>query len=299
MLVLLLPRIDLGSALPDDHQDRTFLYLGLGLVVTLAGLVLSAWRWQRVLAVLEVRTKLRSLVSYYLAGQFVGNFLPSTIGGDVLRVSRLSASSPGTAPFASVVLERLTGWIVLPLLTLLGFLISPSLLGLGVASRLALGLAMGTLVLLAGVLVMAGSHRVAGRFAQREGWTRFIGAVHLGVARLRAHPAAAATVLLVATIYQFSTVVAVYLATQALDLHLPFTAVLAFAPAVAVAQVLPLSLNGLGVREGAFVLFLDPFGVNTSQAIAVGLLVYGMTLVVSLLGAPAFAVGSRTRALPV
>lgn len=298
MLVLLLPRIDLSSLLPESHADA-MAYVALGLLVTLAGLVLSAWRWQRVLVVLEVPAGLRSLFAHYLAGQFVGNFLPSTIGGDVLRVSRLSASAPGTASFASVVLERLTGWVVLPLLTLAGLGLRPSLLALGVASRLALALAAGTLTVLAVVLTVAGSRRLAGRFAANDGWTRFIGAIHLGVERLRRHPGAAAGVLGVATAYQLSTVAAVYLATRALGLHLPMAAVLAFAPVVAIVQVLPLSLNGLGAREGAFVLFLGPLGVGAGQAIAVGLLVYAMTLTVSLLGAPAFAVGGRPRALSV
>lgn len=299
MLALLLPRIHLPSLLPRSHHADTLAYLMFGLVATLGGLVLSAWRWQRVLSVLEVPARLGGLVSHYLAGQFVGNFLPTTIGGDVLRVSRLSASAPGAASFASVVLERLTGWIVLPLLTLAGLALRPSLLRLGLASRLALVLASGTLVLLAALLVVAGSRRLAGRFAANEGWTRFIGAVHLGVDSLRRRPGAAAGVLGVATVYQLSTVVAVYLATRALGLHLPMAAVLAFAPAVAIAQVLPLSLNGLGLREGAFVLFLGPLGVAAGQAIAIGLLVYAMTLAVSLLGAPAFAVGGRAGMQPV
>ena len=298
MLVLLLPRIKLPTLLPPTHRSDTVAYLLLGLVVTLAGLILSAWRWQRVLSVLEVPAKLPTLFSHYLAGQFVGNFLPSTIGGDVLRVSRLSTTAPGTASFASVVLERLTGWIVLPLLTLAGLCLRPSLLGLGVASQLAVALSAGTLLLLAGVVAAAASRRVAGRFAANEGWTRFIGAVHLGVDSLRRRPSAAIGVLAVATVYQLSTVATVYLATRALGLHLPMAAILAFAPVVAMAQVLPLSLNGLGVREGAFVLFLGPLGVGAGQAIAVGLLVYAMTLAVSLLGAPAFAVGARARALP-
>jgi uncharacterized membrane protein YbhN (UPF0104 family) len=155
-------------------------------------------------------------------------------------------------------------------------------------------LSCGTLVLLAALLVVAGSRRLTGRFAANEGWTRFLGAIHLGVDNLRRSPTAAAGVLGVATVYQLSTVAAVYLATRALGLHLPAAAVLTFAPMVAILQVLPLSLNGLGVREGAFVLFLGPLGVGTGQAIAVGLLVYAMTVTVSLLGAPAFAVGSRS-----
>jgi hypothetical protein len=298
MLALLLPRIHLASLLPDTHHAETLAYVALGIGVTLGGFALSAWRWQRVLWVLDVHSRLSTLFSHYLAGQFVGNFLPSTIGGDVLRVSRLSATAPGAASFASVILERLTGWIVLPVLTLAGLALHPSLLGLGMASRLALGLSLGTLTLLAGILIVAGSPRLAGRFAAHEGRTAFIGAVHLGVQRLQRHPAAAAGVLGVATVYQLSTVVAVYLATRALGLHLPLAAVLAFAPVVAIAQVLPVSLNGLGVREGAFVVFLGPLGVSAGQAIAVGLLVYAMTLAVSVLGAPAFAVGGRSRALP-
>jgi glycosyltransferase 2 family protein len=53
-------------------------------------------------------------------------------------------------------------------------------------------------------------------------------------------------------------------------------------------------VGGLGIREGAFVLFLGPLGVPAGQAVALGLLVYGLNLAVSLLGAPAFAVGGGT-----
>lgn len=301
MLVLLLPRMNLPSLLPPGHHGDTVTYLILGLLTTLAGIVLSAWRWQRVLAVFDADTRLPNLVSHYLAGQFVGNFLPSTIGGDVLRVSRLTNSSavPGSSVFASVVIERLTGWIVLPLLTLAGLLLSPSLLGLGVASQLAVALSLGTLLLLAGIVAVAGSRRMAGRFAANEGWTRFIGAVHLGVDSLRRRPSAAAGIIAVATVYQLSPVLAAWFATRALGLHLPMVALLAFTPVVAIAQVLPLSLNGLGIREGAFVLFLGPLGVSTGQAVAVGLIVYALTLAVSLLGAPAFAVGGRSRTVSI
>ena len=54
-----------------------------------------------------------------------------------------------------------------------------------------------------------------------------------------------------------------------------------------------LSVSGLGVREGTLVILLAPLGVSSGQAVAFGLLLYGMNMVVSLLGAPAFAVGPR------
>lgn len=295
MLALIIPRVDIASMLPKNHHVATVRWLVLGIAVTFVGFVLSAWRWQRVLRVFDRDVGLPTLVSHYLAGQFVGNFLPSTIGGDVLRITRLTPAVGSSATsFASVVLERMTGWLVLPLLSIAGLVLHPSLFEVGVAPRLALGLALTTLALLALILSAAGSRHLGGRFAGHEGWKRFIGAVHRGVDQLRRHRHGAVAVLVAAVVYQGSMVLSVWIATRALGLDISAYAVLAFAPAVLIAQVLPFSLNGIGLREGAFVLFLTPLGVSTTQAVGVGLLVYGMTLAVSLLGAPAFAVGSRS-----
>jgi uncharacterized membrane protein YbhN (UPF0104 family) len=300
MLAVLLaraPSFDLGELVPEPSL-ATLLWLGAAAALTLAGIVLSALRWQKVLDALEIPTRLPRLIRHYLAGQFVSNVLPTTIGGDVLRVSRLSrdtGESPGT--FASVVLERLTGWLVLPVITIIGFAVNPGLRHLGTATRVALALAVGTLLLLVAVLVVAGSRRLGGRFAARPGWQRFVGAVHLGVDRLRRQPVAALNVLVAGFAYQLALVLAAVAAAQALGLRpAGLTALLAFFPAVLIAQVLPISMSGLGVREGAFVLFLGPLGVATDEAVALGLLLYLLNLAVSLLGAPAFAAGGRPRA---
>jgi uncharacterized membrane protein YbhN (UPF0104 family) len=214
----------------------------------------------------------------------------------VLRVSRV-AKSTGTSDvaFASVVIERLTGMVALPLLVILGFLFRPTLFGEPHA-WIAVTIAAATVGALGVVVVVAGSPRLAGRFATHQNWMRFIGAVHVGIDRMRREPRRAASVLLAAILYQLSVVAAVGCAVHALGTNVPDAAVLAFVPAVAMAQVLPISLSGLGIREGLLVLLLHPLGVPTGKAIGVGLLWYGMTLLVSLLGAPAFAVGHRDRA---
>lgn len=287
---------DIGGIVPKTHHLRSAVLLVLALLVTLLGVVLSAWRWQRVLAVFDAPVSIGTLTTHYLAGLFVGNVLPSTIGGDVLRVSRCSATTrSSTVAFASVVLERLTGFVALPLLVATGFVLRPSLFD---ADRawLALLVAGVTLGALAGILFLAGHPGIAGRFRDHENWMRFIGAVHDGVDRLRRHPRQALSVLATALVYQASVVFAVALVFWTLDLPVPAAGILAFVPAVAMMQVLPLSISGLGVREGMLVLFLHPFGVSSGQAIAVGLLWYASTLVVSMLGAPAFAVGHRLKA---
>lgn len=297
VLVAKVPSFEPADLVP-TWSLATAVWLGVAAALTLAGFVLSAVRWQKVLDALEVPTRLPRLLSHYLAGQFVSNVLPTTIGGDVLRVSRLSrdtGESPNT--FASVVLERLTGWLVLPVITIVGFALNPGLRRLGTATQVALVMALVTLLLLLGVLAAAGSDRLGGRFAAREGWRRFLGAVHLGVDRLRTHPAAAAHVLVAGFAYQLALVLAAVAAAQALGLRpAGLTALLAFFPAVLIAQVLPVSMSGLGVREGAFVLFLGPLGVADEKAIALGLLLYLLNLGVSLLGAPAFAAGGHRRA---
>ncbi|HET6774642.1 MAG TPA: lysylphosphatidylglycerol synthase transmembrane domain-containing protein [Acidimicrobiales bacterium] len=297
VLVAKVPTFSFDELVP-RWSLATGLWLGVAAALTLAGIVLSALRWQKVLEALDIRTRLPRLMSHYLAGQFVSNVLPTTIGGDVLRVSRLSrdtGESPGT--FASVVLERLTGWLVLPVITIVGFAVNPGLRNLGTATRVALALAFGTLALLVAVLAAASSSRIGGRFASRGGWRGFVGAIHVGVEHLRSHPSAAANVLAAGFAYQLALVLAAVAAAQALGLRpAGLTALLAFFPAVLIAQVLPISMSGLGVREGAFVLFLGPLGVAQQEAIALGLLLYLLNLVVSLLGAPAFAAGGRSRA---
>ncbi|HEX2119659.1 MAG TPA: lysylphosphatidylglycerol synthase transmembrane domain-containing protein [Acidimicrobiales bacterium] len=292
MLAILLPRIHLASLFP-RHQLSTLGWLAGGLAVYTLAVFLSTVRWAQVLDALDIHSDLPPLVSHTLAGMFVSNFLPSTVGGDVLRVTRLSAGNGQRhTSVASVVVERLTGFFVLPFISLVALFGNPTLLHLGQASRLALTVALGTLGALAAILLLVSTPRIAERFQGRS-WLGFLSAVHLGLARLRHDPGAALGVLVTALAYQLAMVAGAWMAGHALGIQVGWSAMMAFIPIVAIAQVLPLSVSGLGLREGALVLLLVPLGVATGQAVALGLLLYGMNMVVSLLGAPAFAVGPR------
>lgn len=293
------PDVDLAELVP-RRTSSTFVWLAVAAALTLGGMVLATLRWKQVLDALGLRTGLRRLFSHTMAGQFVSNVLPTTIGGDVLRVARLSrdtGESPDT--FASVVLERITGWLVLPVITLVGLAVNPGLRELGTATFVAFAVAVVTLALLAGLLTAVSSDRFGARFAMREGWRRFASAIHRGLSQLRSHPRSAAGVLAAGFAYQFVLVLSAVAAAQALGLRpAGLTALLAFFPAVLIVQVLPIGISGLGIREAAFVLFLGPLGVATEEAIALGLLLYLLNLGVSLLGAPAFAVGGRGTPTP-
>jgi uncharacterized membrane protein YbhN (UPF0104 family) len=293
MLGFLLTRFDL-SVLNPIRQLSSWSWVLAGVAVTFGAVVLATMRWQRVLEALNLPSDLHTLLGHVLAGVFVSNFLPSTVGGDVLRVARLSAGNGHRQEsFASVVLERLTGFVVLPFITLVALFANPSLLHLGTATHLALGLSLGTLVALVVILLVAGNSRLGARLAGHGNWLSFLRAVHIGLDRMRRHPGEAASVLVTALAYQLAIVLAAWAGGHALGLNMGWSAAMAFVPIVAIAQVLPVSVNGLGLREGALVLLLAPLGVAAGQAVALGLLLYGMNLVVSLLGAPAFAVGAR------
>lgn len=294
MLVFLfvrVPREEL-SDLFSDWTTRDLEWLGGALALTAGAVVLAAMRWSEVLHTLGVKVNLYRLTMLHLAGQFVGNFLPTTVGGDVLRIRRLTRLiQDRPSAFASVVIERLTGWVVLPLMTLAAFAINPGLLSLGAASTTALFLACATLVVLL-MLVWIAEHPRVGRRLVGGGQTRqMLAGLHLGLGVFRKQPREMVRLVVIGAAYQGSLIVATALAAEALEIDVSPTAWLAFAPVVLIAQVLPLSIGGLGVREGALVLFLGPLGVTNGEAILLGLLLYAITLIVSLLGAPSFAIG--------
>lgn len=299
LLVVLVTKIDPDDLIPPDRSlPGTLAFATTGAALMGLSFLFAAWRWQRVLAVYEVHVRLRTLVKHYLAGQFVGNALPSTVGGDVLRISRASKDIGSTEiAFASVLLERLTGFVALPLLTFLGFAIRPDLLDL-TRPWIAFGIA-GVTVLSLGLIVLLSAHpNLAGRFVHSESWTRYIGIVHVGVVRMRHDPRDAYGALMLSIAYQVTVVSAVYCAIHTIGLTIPNAAVLVVVPAVAMVQVIPISVGGLGVREGLLAFLLHPLGVPTGQAVAVGLLWYAMTLLVSLAGAPAFAMGHHATTTP-
>ncbi len=296
MVTWLASRVRLEQLQAVGWRAHSLFWLAGALGLTLVGIGLSALRWHRVLVALGRPARASVLMRHYLASLFVGNVLPSTIGGDVLRVSRL-AQDGGDTPrvVASVVLERLTAWLVLPVLTLVGLVANPGLrrIAPGPAGT-ALTFALVTLALLAVLLGIASSPGFDRSVGGDHAWRRFTGAIHLGLERFRRAPGLAFEVLTAGFAYQLVVVLAALLAAKALGLGVGWTAMLAFFPVVAIIQVLPLTVSGLGTREAALIFFLHPFGVPDSHAFALGLLLYMVNLAVSLLGAPAFAIGNRS-----
>ena len=294
MLTILIARIpteDLGDLWP-TFDLATIAWLAGAIAATTAAFLVASARWREVVLTLGVTHSATRLLHHYMAGQFVGNFLPTTIGGDVLRVARLGREAHDRPrAFASVIIERLTGWFVLPFLTLVALILDPSLLSER-SGRIAALVAAFTLMILCGIVYLAEHPKIGGRVVGDTGIRQSLGAVHTGLSIYRREPAAAIRLLAVGALYQLLLVLAVGLTAAAIGIRPGVLAWLAFAPMVLVIQVLPVAIGGLGVREGALVVFLAGYGVSDASAVSLGLALYALNLLVSLAGAPSFVLGA-------
>lgn len=301
IVVLVIVRYQLDEFDRDEflpHFTRwTVAWLVGAFLLTVAAFVLAAVRWQRVLRALGGDETLGRLFSHYMAGQFLSNFVPSSVGGDVLRVSRLGRDiADHPVAFTSVIFERLSGWLVLPLITYVGFAVNPGLTHLGAATRTPLVIATITLLALVGILLVVGSNWIGDSVDGRAGVLRFANAVHLGIDRMREHRRHAGDVLVAAFAYQLTVLAAAFCAAEAMEIDpIGPTALMAFLPAVLIVQVLPLLPGGFGIREGAIALFLSEIAVPTERAISFGLLLGLLVLAGSLIGLPALLLGGRPR----
>ena len=176
--------------------------------------------------------------------------------------------------FAAVALERLTGFLALPLICFFGFLVDPSLLESSTA----------WVAILVSGIALGGPGRHPACSPRTLGWQAVSSTTTTGrgssarptsgSSGCAREPRAALAVLGTAMIYQISVVLTVGFVILTIGAPVPVGAVIAFVPVVAMAQVIPISLSGLGVREGMFVLLLHPLGIPNGQAIGIGLLWY-------------------------
>lgn len=293
--------IDFDSLWPDDAGAVVWLLAAFGCMV--GSMVLATFRWQQVCRALELVVATRRLFWHIASGQFVSNFVPTTVGGDVLRVTRLGRDT-GDRPtsFTTVILERLSGWMVLPAAILAGLVLDPKLRAEGGASGAALSAALITLAALALIILAAGNDLTGRLLHRRQESLRWLHSVHEGIDALRAHPAQIGRILGTGAAYQGLLVLGFWCAAHSIGIEgFGLRAAAAFVPAVLIVQVLPLGIGGLGVREGALVLFLSSLDVPNDEAVALGLTMYALTIIMSLIGLPAmvFAGGGISDTTPV
>jgi hypothetical protein len=252
----------------------------------LLGILLSAYKWQVLLRVDGIVLSIGELLKYYLVGIYFNNFLPTSVGGDTVR-GYLVVRSHGKrmAALTSILAERFTGVLGLLVIALAGIVLSPSLRSsewvILLSVALLLGLAVPVLILNRGFQKMAGSllpDRLSGYM--QHFWSRF----HAYFSENHVVWVVSWTSL----VFQVAVILVYSISAQAIGLKVPFQILMTIVPLVTLATLLPLSLNGLGIREGGFVFLLGKFGYSSESALLLSLGVYALTLIISLIGAMIF-----------
>ncbi len=299
LLIWRLPDVSFNDLGPSWTTSSLWLLVGSGTCMFIA-YALSTLRWRSVIQAVAAPPTFRRLLSHQLAGQFVSNVLPTAFGGDVVRIARLRADLGDTSlAIASVTIERLTGWLVLPAISLSALAVARDL-GSDHARNIAELIAIGTVVALGLVVVIAANRRWARPMEAVAGWRKPLVAIHFMVDALRGSPRLALQVLVSGLGFQITQCVAVWLAARAVGANeITLIASLAFFPAAAIAQNVPIGFGGLGIREAMFVLFFGSLGTSQSLAITTGLTVYLVTMVASCAGLPSVVMWRRTHHQPI
>jgi uncharacterized membrane protein YbhN (UPF0104 family) len=291
LLALLAWRLDWGRLGAAFGRLRVE-YWALAVVVYVLAQTVSSWRWQLLAGALGYGGPWHRYLAHYGIGMFFNLVLPTSVGGDVVRAWYLSQAEGGrAAALMSVVADRASGLVVLVVLACIAAICCPVPLAPRITwtvSALGAGLLVGLLAL--PMLPVASRWPVLGAPLAR------LADIALYVRRPR--------LLFVATVLslvvQAANVVLLWLIGLGLGLEVPFAYYGVVMPLVALLTLLPISVNGLGLRELGTVVLLAPLGVPAEQAVTLAFLQFCAFSATSLLGGIFYLVGGypRFRAAP-
>jgi glycosyltransferase 2 family protein len=249
---------------------------------------IGVWRWNRLLRAQHIEVEPRRLTESIWVSMFFNNFLPSNIGGDVVRIAD-TAPAAGSKTLATtvVLVDRALGLSALVVIASSGAM-AASLLGVHVpgARWLWIASALGATAAIAVIAMpqLVGHALLPVRALKRPWVTERAQRLEDAVIKFRNAPSALAGAFGGALVVQL-TIVAFYLLTaEGLSVPLPIFLGAVLIPVSMVVQMAPVSINGFGVREAVFAFFFRRFGLPTDAAVALSLVSTGMVMGLSLVG---------------
>lgn len=276
LFVLIFRSIDVKELLA-TYRDIVPRLLMLGIVFQLLSTTLAAYRWYLVMQPLGYGQGFGFFLRSYFKGSFFNQGLPTSIGGDAVRVldvSRLGERKRDA--FIGVFIDRVLGLVGLLLLNLVVNLFNPELLPRGLFLAINLLIALGLLGF--GVLYLLQHWR----FLERWRLTRFFMKISRHLAVVLATPKQAALQLLLSVAVHFLSLLAIFLIGRSVELDFSLATYLVLVPPAILLTLIPLSLAGWGIREGAMIGLFTLLGANTVTVLSMSIL-YGIVLIVASL----------------
>ncbi|MEA4924621.1 MAG: lysylphosphatidylglycerol synthase transmembrane domain-containing protein [Syntrophomonadaceae bacterium] len=261
------------------HTQPVWIFIAILWIIF--SMVVSVSKWKLLLNVQTIYLRWTELWRVYWAGIFFNNFLPSSIGGDAFRIFRVAKSGQDNAgAVASVVVERILATTAIAIVGITGGFWAGRLNGQ--ALTLLLGLVIITLLLLG--IIFRG--KLPASLSSKNGRIiDFLQGMSLHGSRMQANPGAILTVLLLSVVFQLAVVGVNYSIFRALGItSLGWGEILFVVPITSVAAMLPVGINGYGVREGAYVGLLASFSVPRETAFTSSILFAVLVSFCSLYG---------------
>lgn len=258
------------------------------LVALVVAQLVSSLRWQLLAAPMHFADSYGRYVRLYFVGMFFNLVLPTSVGGDVVRAWYLGGERGRRGPaFLTVLADRGFGVAVLVVMACVAAVFVPIAMP-GWMVSIVVGLAIGCVVGVMTLPLLPVLTRVA--------WVgpKLVPLVEMVQLYLR-QPGLLVVVTVLSLLVQLSSVSQVWLVSVGLGLDVSFGYLAVVVPLVSLLTLVPISLNGMGLREVGLVVLLAPVEVTAAQAVSLSLLHFAVNLVVSLAGGVCYLNCGQTR----
>ena len=286
--VYVLWKIDLGrTARVIVDANALYFLAALGLVVVT--ILPMAWRWQLLLKAKGVQDEIPWLTRAYFVSYAAGQVLPTSIGGDAVRIYETARRHPGqgNTAAASVLLERAIGGAATLMLAAFGFVLAVGHYDIGPYLWVEGIFVVATIVL--GFLLFSRRVRPLLALGRRVlaplRLDRIVGQVYLALHSYRENAGVLLGVVAVTLGVQAVRVLAIWFSGKAVGIDLSPRPYYVMGPLLFLVMLVPFTVNGLAVRESFFVSFLGGVGVDADRAFAAGFLFFVVTVVMAAPGA--------------
>ena len=266
-------------------QGAEYRYLVPIFVLLLVNTVISAWKWQLFLEADGVRMPLTTLVTTYLIANIYNMFLPSNIGGDSYRIYDIRRrSGQGMRTAAAVFADRVSGFVAM---ITLGVLAAPFAAlrfqePLFFFGPLAIFLVMATvLTALFRQTPFQWFMRVT-RLERIRILARLAEKFFLSLSVYGNNRSLLLRTMAISFVFQLTVFVVIYCMALALGARISFFYFCAFLPLIGLLEVLPVSINGIGLRDAGYVFFFGQAGMNDAQTRSLALVYLGVAALYSL-----------------
>lgn len=297
LLAFLASRMELAK-LGHVLASASLLALLVPVAIQLGNVLISVKRWQTILADFEMKVSYSMTVRLTFIGSFFSLFLPSSIGGDFFRAYYMAKQEDrGIATtLATVFMDRSAGLFALLLIGLCASF-AGNLVVHGV--RLVWIFLLLVVLYLAANLALFNSrmHSLLARLLHRLNLQKLESRIEIisrGLATLIRNRPAILLIVGISLCVQFLSVVMVWSCAWGLGIEAPFSAFLVFVPLINLSIMVPLTINGFGLRESLYFLLFTQIGVNDEQAVALSLVNAFVIMMAAVPGAIFYSLHKRT-----